>query len=126
MTTEMNGLTAEVSTHGTRTIVALAGEIDLSNHVALRGALNDLITNGSVDLVLDVTDVSLMVSTGLGALIGTRRRVHAFEGSLAIVLTHDAILRVFQVTGLDKVFDIHPSLSSALGEAQAENGLTQA
>ena len=94
MTTEMNGLTAEVSTHGTRTIVALAGEIDLSNHVALRGALNDLITNGSVDLVLDLTGVTFMDSTGLGALIGTRRRVHAFQGSLAIVLTHDALTTI--------------------------------
>lgn len=120
MSVDMNGLTADVSTHATKTVVALAGEIDLSNHVALRTALNDLIVNGSVDLVLDLTDVTFMDSTGLGAMIGTRRRVHAFQGSLAIVLTNDAILRVFQVTGLDKVFDLYPSRSAALGEPDAD------
>lgn len=120
MSVDMNGLTADVSTHATKTVVALAGEIDLSNHVALRTALNDLIVNGSVDIVLDLTDVTFMDSTGLGAMIGTRRRVHAFQGSLAIVLTNDAILRVFQVTGLDKVFDLYPSRSAALGEPDAD------
>lgn len=120
MSVDMNGLTADVSTHATKTVVALAGEIDLSNHVALRTALNDLIVNGSVDLVLDLTDVTFMDSTGLGAMIGTRRRVHAFQGSLAIVLTNDAILRVFQVTGLDKVFDLYPSRSAALGEPDGD------
>lgn len=124
MPVDMNGLTADVSTHGAKTVVALAGEIDLSNHVALRTALNDLIVGGSVDLVLDLTDVTFMDSTGLGAMIGTRRRVHAFQGSLAIVLTNDAILRVFQVTGLDKVFDLRSSRAQALGEADPD--LTQA
>jgi len=120
----MNGLTADVSTHGTQTVVALAGEIDLSNHVALRTALNDLIVGGSVDLVLDLTDVTFMDSTGLGAMIGTRRRVHAFQGSLAIVLTNDAILRVFEVTGLDKVFDLYDSRAAAL--RKPDTNLSQA
>jgi anti-sigma B factor antagonist len=121
---DMNGLTADVSTHGTQTVVALAGEIDLSNHVALRTALNDLIVGGSVDLVLEMTDVTFMDSTGLGAMIGTRRRVHAFQGSLAIVLTNDAILRVFEVTGLDKVFDLYDSRAAAL--RKPDTNLSQA
>ena len=120
MSIDMNGLTADVSNQGTQTIVALAGEIDLSNHVALRTALNDLIVGGSVDLVLDLTDVTFMDSTGLGAMIGTRRRVHAFQGSLAIVLTNDAILRVFEVTGLDKVFDLYDSRAAALRRPGAD------
>ncbi|RYU09270.1 STAS domain-containing protein [Nocardioides iriomotensis] len=124
MSIDMNGLTADVSTHGTQTVVALAGEIDLSNHVALRTALNDLIVGGSVDLVLDLTDVTFMDSTGLGAMIGTRRRVHAFQGSLAIVLTNDAILRVFEVTGLDKVFDLYDSRAAAL--RKPDTNLSQA
>ena len=114
MHADPQALTSEVSTRGAQTVVALSGEIDLSNHVALRTELNDLIVNGAVDLVVDLSRVTFMDSTGLGALIGTRRRVHAFHGSLALVLTNEAILRVFEVTGLDNVFDIHPSLESAL------------
>ncbi len=114
MSADLNGLTSEVSAHGEKTVVALSGEIDLSNHLALRSHLNELIVDGRVHLVLDLTRVTFMDSTGLGALIGTRRRVHAFAGSLAIVLTHEAIRRVFEITGLDNVFDLHDSLDTAV------------
>ena len=114
MLAETHGPIGEVAAHGQQTVVSLNGEIDLSNHAALRAGLNDLIVGGSVDLVLDMSGVTFLDSTGLGALIGTRRRVHAFHGSLAIVLTDDTTLRVFEITGLDKVFDLHPTLESAL------------
>ncbi len=114
MSADLNGLATDVSPHGTKTVVSLAGEVDLSNHLALRSHLNDLIVDGHVHLVLDLRGVTFMDSTGLGALIGTRRRVHAFAGSLAIVLTHEAIRRVFEVTGLDNVFDLHDTLDAAL------------
>lgn len=115
MLADTQGPIAEVTTRGPQTVVSLTGEIDLSNHAALRAGLNDLIVRGSVDLVLDMSEVSFVDSTGLGALIGTRRRVHAFHGSLAIVLADPATRRVFEITGLDKVFDLHPTLDSAIG-----------
>lgn len=114
MLAETHGPISEVTTHGQQTVVSLHGEIDLSNHAELRAGLNDLIVGGAVDLVLDMSGVTFLDSTGLGALIGTRRRVHAFRGSLAIVLTDDVTLRVFEITGLDKVFDLHTTLDSAL------------
>jgi len=111
---DTNDPIAGVATHGQQTVVSLTGEIDLSNHAALRAGLNDLIVNGAVDLVLDMSGVTFIDSTGLGALIGTRRRAHAFRGSLAIVLTDKTSLRVFEITGLDKVFDLYPTVDSAL------------
>ena len=114
MLAETHGPITEVATHGRQTVVSLNGEIDLSNHAVLRAGLNDLIVGGAVDLVLDMSGVTFLDSTGLGALIGTRRRVHAFHGSLAIVLTDDATRRVFEITGLDKVFDLHSTLDTAL------------
>jgi anti-sigma B factor antagonist len=113
MLADTHGPITEVVTSGQQTIVSITGEIDLSNHAALRAGLNDLIVGGAVDLVLDMSDVTFVDSTGLGALIGTRRRVHAFHGSLAIVLSDPATLRVFEITGLDKVFDLHSTLDSA-------------
>ncbi|HET6652713.1 MAG TPA: STAS domain-containing protein [Nocardioides sp.] len=117
MLADTHGPITEVATNGQQTVVTLTGEIDLSNHAALRGGLNDLITGGTVHLVLDMSGVTFIDSTGLGALIGTRRRVHAFHGSLAIVLNDPATRRVFEVTALDKVFDLHHTLDSALRTA---------
>jgi anti-sigma B factor antagonist len=111
---DTNDLVLEVSTHSTRTVVTVSGEIDLATQGQLRNRLNDLVVAGQVDLVLDLSGVSFVDSTGLGALIGTRRRVHAFHGSLALVIPDESVRKVFTITGLEKVFAIHDTLAAAL------------
>jgi anti-sigma B factor antagonist len=113
---ETNDLGLAVSTDASRTVVTVTGEIDLATQGQLRTTLNDLVVAGHVDLVLDLSGVDFVDSTGLGALIGTRRRVHAFHGSLALVIPNEAVMKVFTITGLEKVFDIHDTLAAALAE----------
>jgi anti-sigma B factor antagonist len=113
---ETNDLGLAVSTQSNRTVVTVSGEIDLATQGQLRGQLNDLVVAGEVDLVLDLSGVTFVDSTGLGALIGTRRRVHAFHGSLALVIPDESVMKVFTITGLEKVFDIHDNLEAALAE----------
>lgn len=114
MYAETNELGLAVSTQSARTVVTVSGEIDLATQGQLRALLIDLIVSGQVDLVLDLSDVSFVDSTGLGALIGTRRRVHAFQGSLVLVIPNESVMKVFTITGLEKVFDIHDTLEAAL------------
>lgn len=114
MNAETNDLVVSVSTDSTRTVVTVSGEIDLATQGQLRAQLNELIVAGKVNLVLDLSGVSFVDSTGLGALIGARRRVHAFNGSLALVIPNESVMKVFAITGLVKVFDIHDTLDAAL------------
>ncbi len=116
MHAETNDLGLAVSTQSNRTVVTVSGEIDLATQGQLRGQLNDLVVAGKVDLVLDLSGVTFVDSTGLGALIGTRRRVHAFHGSLALVIPDESVMKVFTITGLEKVFAIHDNLEAALAE----------
>ena len=116
MYAETNELGLAVSTQSDRTIVTVSGEIDLATQGSLRAQLNELVVAGQVDLILDLTDVTFVDSTGLGALIGTRRRVHAFHGSLALVIPDESVMKVFTITGLEKVLAIHDTLDSALAE----------
>lgn len=119
MPTETNALTIDVSRRDDVTVVSLDGEIDLATQGDLRAVLNDLVVAGDVHLVLDLTGVSFLDSTGIGALIGTRRRVHAFQGSLTLVCPHETILKIFTITGLEKVFDIRPTLDEVPTVASA-------
>jgi anti-sigma B factor antagonist len=111
---ETPALTLDVTTRGDHTVVALGGELDLATQGELRTLLNDLVVAGQVHLVLDLSEVTFLDSTGIGALIGTRRRVHAFQGSLALVCPGEAVMKIFTITGLEKVFDLHETLDSAL------------
>jgi anti-sigma B factor antagonist len=99
-------LDIEVSVDGTSALVTPRGEIDLATQAEFRAVLSDLVVSGQVNLTVDQSGVEFIDSTGLGALIGARRRVHAFNGSLTLRAPSSPVMKVFSVTGLTRVFDI--------------------
>jgi len=98
---------------GNRTVLTPRGVIDLATIKAFRKALDEVFISGPVELVLDLNAVTFIDSTGLGALISARRRAHAFKGSLLLACDIDVVLRVLRITGLDRVFEIVPTVDSA-------------
>jgi anti-sigma B factor antagonist len=99
-----------------RTVVSVAGEIDVYTAPALREQLSELVARGKYHLVVDMEAVDFLDSTGLGVLVGGLKRVRAHEGSLELVCTQERILKVFRITGLTKVFPIHTSVHAALAD----------
>jgi anti-sigma B factor antagonist len=98
-------------------VVDVAGEIDVYTSPKLRERLVSLVSDGAHRLVIDLQDVEFIDSTGLGVLVGVLKRVRARDGSMSLVCSRDGLLRVFRITGLEKVFTIHPSLEDATAEA---------
>ena len=91
-----------------RTVVQVVGEIDVYTAPQLRERLDQEIEAGRHDLVVDLSGVSFMDSTGLGVLVGRLKQIRLNDGSMRLVCAHDRVLKVFVITGLDKVFAIYP------------------
>ena len=108
-------LTVDSRQEGSRTVVVVNGEIDVYTAPSLRERLNELVTAGKHDLVVDMQGVDFLDSTGLGVLVGGLKRVRALDGSLQLVCGQEKILKVFRITGLTNVFPIHATLGEALG-----------
>ena len=106
--------------HGDQTVVHLGGEIDVYTAPVVREKLDEQIQAGRTNLVVDLTDVTFLDSTGLGVLVGRLKLTRTRGGSMRLVGKDDRVLKVFSITGLDKVFEIHPDLESALAAGQAE------
>jgi anti-sigma B factor antagonist len=100
-----------------RTVVAVAGEIDVYTAPRLRQALIDLVEGGAHDIVVDMDKVDFLDSTGLGVLVGGLKRVKSNEGEMKLVVTQDRIMKIFDITGLAKVFPMYGSLDEAVGGA---------
>jgi len=99
------------------TILSPQGEIDFATGPQLKGAITERLIAGDVNLVIDLQEVDFIESTGLGALIGGRRRAHALGGSLRLVCAEQQLLKIFRITGLDKVFAIYDSVDRATMQA---------
>ncbi|PID54123.1 MAG: anti-sigma B factor antagonist [Micrococcales bacterium] len=107
-------LTVTNREQGDRSVVAVQGEIDVYTAPVLREHLNELVADGRHHLVIDMTEVEFLDSTGLGVLVGCLKRIRAQDGTLALVCHEEKILKVFRITGLTKVFPIHDTVESAL------------
>jgi anti-sigma B factor antagonist len=119
-------LDLQVTTTAGPTMVEVGGEIDLNSAPALRECLNQTIHAGSRRLVVDLRQASFIDSVGLGVLVGARRRLLAHadhDGSLQLVCAEGLVLHVLRLTGLDRVFAVHATLTDALGgdAGQAED-----
>lgn len=99
---------------GDRTVMRIHGDIDVYTAALVREKLDDQLYEGHSDLVVDLTGVTFLDSTGLGVLVGRLKRARTLGGSLRLVGPTERVRKVFAITGLDKVFEIHFDLGSAL------------
>jgi len=95
-------------------VVAASGELDLSSSGPLERDLDDVIGRGGLRLVVDLTGVTFMDSFALGALVREVKRLRANGGRCVIVADDPRILRVFEITGLDRMFGIERSLAEGV------------
>lgn len=95
-------------------IVDVAGEVDLYSAPELKMRIIDVIDAGKTQIVVDLTKSTFIDSTTLGVLVGARKRLRPQGGSLAVVCPDPDKLTLFEMTGLDRVFSIHPDRESAI------------
>ena len=101
------------------TVIELGGEIDVYTAPKLRERLVSLVESGSYQLIVDMESVEFLDSTGLGVLVGGLKRVRNHEGWIDLVCTQSRILRIFRITGLNRVFSIYDTVPEAIAAHDA-------
>lgn len=118
--------------HGDRTVVHLGGDIDVYTAPIVRESLDKQIREGRTRLVLDLAGVNFLDSTGLGVLVGRLKLVRSRGGDLRLAALPERVRKVFTITGLDKVFQIHADVEEAIeaaagtDDSEAESASRQA
>lgn len=118
MTTEQ--LTIDISTDertGTH-VYKLRGSLDLATAPSVRAALVEAAGAGKHDIVVDLTKLEFLDSTGLGALIGAHRRAIESGGAVRLAVGEGAIARLLNITGLMRVFSVYATLEDALADRE--------
>jgi len=103
----------------TTCFLEIEGEVDVYTSPELKQHLVKLAEGGVKRVIINLSKVQYLDSTGLGVLIGGLKRLREGEGNLVLVGPGMRILRIFEITGLDKIFDIYPTEE----EAAAKEGV---
>lgn len=103
-------------------LVIRAGEkrLDASKAPAFLQQVSERVKGGHQQLVLDLSQVNFVDSTGLGAIVTCRKRLGP-RGRFAIAGAQGAVARLFSLTRMDKVFPLSASVSDALGHIEELN-----
>ena len=102
-------------------VISLAGEVDLYTAPEFKQQLLDVIGKGAKDVVVDFSNTTFIDSTTLGVLVGGVKRLRQNEGQLSLVCSDRNITKIFEITGLDRVFTIYPTRDEALQQVGASS-----
>ena len=97
-------------------VISLSGEIDLYTAPEFKQQLLEVIGDGAKHVVVDLTATTFIDSTTLGVLVGGLRRLRSADGQLTIVCSDPNITKIFEITGLDRVFALSATREEALPE----------
>ena len=111
---------AEESLDDQTHLIAVRGEVHVSTAPEFSERLNDAIAKGMTGVVIDMTNVDFIDSTGLSVLLNALRRVTRQQGSLALAVSNPTVLRLFEITRLDSTFDIAPDREAAIAKVRRD------
>jgi anti-sigma B factor antagonist len=97
-------------------VISLAGEVDLYTAPEFKQQLLDVIGQGGKDVIVDFSNTTFIDSTTLGVLVGGVKRLRSNDGQLALVCSDRNITKIFEITGLDRVFTIYPTRDEAVAQ----------
>lgn len=87
-------------------VLAIRGEVDVSTSAALRDELYGIVDTGARRVVVDCSEMDFIDSSGLGVLVGALKRVREKDGEIVLRSLNPSARKVFEITGLTKLFTI--------------------
>lgn len=106
MAENTSNLVKDIRKSAEATVVTLCGDVDLHHSPALHAALVELTAQRPKRLVLNLTEVPYMDSSGVGTFVEVFRRVSAYKGKMVLCGLTDRVHSVFEITKLDRFFTI--------------------
>jgi anti-sigma B factor antagonist len=95
-------------------VLRITGEVDAYTAPQVREQVIELVNGGVRHIIADLRGVNFLDSTGLGALVGSLKRLRTHDGSLKLVASPGPILRIFEITGLTRAFSLYSSVLDAM------------
>ena len=105
--------------YGESWVVTVVGDVDLHSAPELRDRLASLGDTGAKHIVVDLSECKFLDSMGLGVLLGAKKRMARDGRELHVVVSSPDVRRIFEITMLDRVLDLHATRAEALNGDRA-------
>jgi len=107
-------LEVDISRVDSAHLVTVRGELDIGSALSLAGPLTEITSDGDGPVLLDLSDLAFMDSTGMSVLLNARRRLTRTGRRMAIVCPSGKVLRLFEMTSMIDTLRVHGTREAAL------------
>src|SRR5918999_4040506 len=94
-------------------VLCVSGEIDIYTAPLFKQAVVNLVSEGNKDVIIDLTNVSFMDSSGFGTLLGATKRLRPLGGGFHLAAPNNTIQRMLRLTRLDTIMQIYSTAEEA-------------
>lgn len=98
-------------------VLALEGEIDLNESPTVRERIKPLIDAQLPRIIVDLSGVSYIDSSGLALFIESMQRIQSYGGKFALAGLRPTVRTIFEIARLDQIFQIYPDVAAAQAAA---------
>ena len=91
---------------GAQPVVRLVGEVDMATSPAVKNILAELVEGGHLAVIVDLSEVTFMDSSGLHTLVDAQRRLSDSGGKVVLRKPGPAVDRLLQITGMSLMFHL--------------------
>jgi anti-sigma B factor antagonist len=111
-----------VEKNGVSLVQVASERIDAHNSDAMKERIKQLFDEGARDVLVDLHEVVFIDSSGLGALVSVFKRAMTCRGRLALAGLREQVRSMFELTRLNRVFDIYATVDEAVSSFAGRNG----
>jgi len=94
-------------------VLSINGEVDMFSSPQARNAIMELVKKRVPKVIVELSEVSYMDSSGVATLIEGLQLCQKYNGLLVVAGLRDNVREVFELTRLDKIFQIFPDVEAA-------------
>lgn len=95
-------------------VLATTGRFNMVSAPRIKTRIDETVASGSTRIVVDLTGVEFMDSSGLGALIGGLKSARQASGDLRIAAAGEQVVTVLRLTNLDRILRPYPTVDEAV------------
>jgi anti-sigma B factor antagonist len=102
-----------IKNEGDISIISLTGSLDTNTSKEAEDQINKLIDEGSIKLLIDLTDLDYISSSGLRILLSTSKKLKSLRGEMRICGLNETVNEVFEISGFTMIFNVLKTLEEA-------------
>ena len=104
----------KITTEENFTFVSIDGSLDTNTSKAAHDQLNKLVDEGNIKLLIDLTNLDYIASSGLRILLATTKKLKPLKGEMRICGLNETVNEVFEISGFTMIFNVFKTAEEAM------------